>query len=65
MKPQLFPATCDRRACPNSTSNWKKDGWIYTSGETIRGEKVLHDHRAVAGRYCSFNCFIAEPVADL
>ena len=62
---QQFPATCDRRSCPSSTENWKKDGWIYSSGETIRGTIVLHDHRGVAGHYCSFNCFAAEPVADL
>lgn len=65
MKPQLNPAVCDRRACGNQTQNWKKDGWVYSSGETIRGTVVLHDHRSVAGHYCSFHCFAAEPVADL
>ena len=65
MKPQLFPASCDNRACAATTQNWKKDGWIYSSGETVRGTVTLHDHRAVAGHYCSFNCFAKEPVADL
>lgn len=65
VKTTLNPATCDRRACGNQTDNWKKDGWVYSSGETIRGTITLHDHRSVGGHYCSWACFAKEPVLDL
>ncbi len=65
MKIQLNPAVCDNRVCGNTTQDWKKDGWIYSSGETMRGNKILHDHRYAAGHYCSFDCFAKEPVHDL
>ena len=65
MKVEINPAVCDNRVCGNTTQNWKKDGWIYSSGETIRGTHVFHDHRSVGGHYCSWNCFCEQPVQDL
>ncbi len=65
MKPPMNPAVCDNRECANETSDWKKDGWIVSSGETIRGKFTIHDHRYTAGHYCSWNCFCKEPVQDL
>ncbi len=58
-------AKCDSRACGRGTSDWRAAGWIYSSGETMQGPKVLHDHRYAAGHYCSWNCFCAEPMQDL
>jgi len=63
----LVPAMvrCDGRQCSSTTPDPKAAGWITTSGAVLKGRIVLHDHRAIAGHYCSWNCFCGEPVRDL
>ena len=48
---------CDNPRCSNETSDPRRDGWITSSGETIVGGRLLHDHRSMAGHYCSWHCF--------
>ena len=56
---------CDGRRCARTTSDWRRAGWIFSSGETIVGGKTIHDHRAEAGHYCSWNCFSGTVAAVL
>ncbi len=56
---------CDRRGCRNATKDPVAADWIFSSGETVQGQHVLHDHRATQGHYCSWNCFARQPVHDL
>jgi hypothetical protein len=56
---------CDGKRCPNTAERPESAGWIRSSGEVRVGGKVLHDHRSVAGHYCSWACFAGQSVLDL